>query len=240
MRWRLGFLLALLLPELPLAPFQGELPCSLQHPLGTDLLGRDGLLRLLSACARSLGFASAVALLALALAALLALGEPRWQGARSALRVFPPILLLLPLAAACQNLGWGAVTTLLAVLMALQLEPPLRVRLGPVLRSPRWQFPRLLGAGSWHRLRIWAPWILEQARPLFATAWIGVLWGEATLRLLGLGPPPSQDSFGLLLSEELPRLSTDATALGWAALGMVLLLAAGTAPRRRHAEGETP
>ena len=52
--------------------------------------------------------------------------------------------------------------------------------------------------------------------------------------------PPPEGSRALLLSEELPRLSTDATALGWAALGMVLLLAAGTAPRRRHAEGETP
>lgn len=49
--------------------------------------------------------------------------------------------------------------------------------------------------------------------------------GEATLRLLGLGPGPQHDSLGLLLNEELPRLSTDATALGIASLVVVLALA---------------
>ena len=229
MKWRLLFLLALLLPELPLAPFRGELPCSLQHPLGTDLLGRDGLLRLLCAGARSLGFASAVALLALALALLLALGEERLKGARSALRIFPPMLLLLPLAAASRGLGWTELALLLALLMALHLEPPLRARLDPMRLAPAWSVATLLGAGPGHRIRIWAPWALEQAAPLFSTAWIGILWGEATLRLLGLGPPPTKDSFGLLLGEELPRLATDATALGWAALLLVLALAASTA-----------
>jgi ABC-type dipeptide/oligopeptide/nickel transport system permease subunit len=88
--------------------------------------------------------------------------------------------------------------------------------------------PQLLGASPWHRLHTWGPWALAQAGHLFPTAWIGALWGEATLRLLGLGPPPTRDSLGLLLHEELPRLSTDGTALGWAALLLVLTLAATT------------
>jgi len=230
--WRLAFLLALLLPELPLAPFLGDLPCSLQHPLGTDLLGRDGLLRLLCAGSRSLGLASAVALLALSMALLLALGEDRLRGVRSALRIFPPMLLLLPFAATFSGLGWTALALFLAGLIALHLEPPLRARLDPVRLAPVWNLPTLLGSGPWHRIRIWAPWALDQAAPLFSGAWIAALWGEATLRLLGLGPPPTRDSFGLLLNEELPRLSTDAAPLGWAALLLVLVLAASTSATR--------
>lgn len=229
MKARLLFLAALLLPELPLDPFRAELPCSFQHPLGTDLLGRDGLLRLAHTAFRSLGFASAVALLALGLALLLALGEERWKGARSALRLLPPMLLLLPLAALTEGLGWMPLALLLGILIALHLEPPLRVRLDRVRRSPAWFMPRILGASPWHRLRIWTPWAYSEAAPLFVTASLGALWTEATLRLLGLGPPPTRDSFGLLLQEELPRLSTDPTPLGWAALLLVLLLAASTA-----------
>ena len=59
MKWRLCFLLAWFWPDLPLDPFQSELGPTWAHPLGTDALGRDGLLRLLHAGARSLGFASA-------------------------------------------------------------------------------------------------------------------------------------------------------------------------------------
>lgn len=232
MKWRLCFLLALFLPELRLDPFQGELPCSLRHPLGTDLLGRDGMLRLVHAGARSFGFASAVAMMALALALLLSLGEERFRGARSALRILPPLLLLLSLAAVSNGLGWSGLGMVLACLTALQLEPPLRSRLDPVRRAPVWQMPTLLGAGRFHRIRIWAPWAFGQASPLFASAWINIFWSEAALRLLGLGPPPTHDSFGLLLNEELPRLSTDSTPLGWAALILILTLAASTASKR--------
>ena len=52
MKARLAALLALLLPELPLDPARGGLEACLRHPLGTDLLGRDGLLRLGHATAR--------------------------------------------------------------------------------------------------------------------------------------------------------------------------------------------
>ena len=45
MRWRLAFLGALFIPELALDPFRGGLAATLWHPLGTDDLGRDALLR---------------------------------------------------------------------------------------------------------------------------------------------------------------------------------------------------
>lgn len=236
MRWRLLFLLALLWPDLPLDPFQGELTASWAHPLGTDLLGRDGLLRIIHAGTRSLGLASAAALMALLLASGLALGVERLQGARSALRAIPPLLFILPLAAAWGEFDWAAFVVLLSGLLGLQLEPPLRARLDPFCKGPAWAMNRVLGGSRWHRARFWGPWVIREAAGLFPTAWVGALWGEATLRLLGLGPGAQYDSMGLLLNEELPRLPTDGTALGWASLILVLALAASTASKAASEE----
>ena len=225
MKWRLAFLAAFLLPELPLDPFRGGAGPSLLHPLGLDDLGRDSLLRLLLAGSRSLGFASLCALLALGLGLVLALGGARYRGALSALRNLPPLLFLLPLAAALGGLGRLPLALLLGGLLALHLEAPLRARVAAFRRSPAWLAETLMGAGPVSRLRRWAPWGLDQIAPLFPSAWLGALWGEATLSALGLGPGPTHDSLGRVLSEELPRLATDPTPLGWAALAAVLALA---------------
>jgi len=227
--WRLLFLAALLLPDLPLAPFRGGQPGSLRHLLGTDDLGRDALLRLLLAAARSLGFASACGLLALALGLLLAGPGRRLAGVWSALCGLPPLLFLLPLAAAAGGLEPLSLGLLLGGLLAPHLEPALRTRVDAFRRSPAWAAERTLGAPWPSTLRRWAPYGWAQAAALFPSAWLGALWGEATLSALGLGPGPGHDSLGRLLAEELPRLSADPTPLTWAALATVLLLAATSA-----------
>ncbi len=225
MKWRCAFLLTLLFPELPLDPFNGDLPMGWHHLLGTDTLGRDGLLRLLSSSARSFGFAAAVALGSLTLGLLLALWGDHLRAARSALRSVPPLLGLIPMAAVLGGFGWVPLGIFLASFGALQLEPALRARLDPFRRSPAWAMHQVLGASRAHQMKTWAPWAFEEAMPLFPSAWVAVVWAEATLRLLGLGPGPQHDSLGLLLNEELPRLATDATALGLGALLLVLALA---------------
>lgn len=230
MRTRLLFLLALLLPDLALDPFRGGLGATLLHPLGTDELGRDALLRLALASARSLGFASACALLALALGLLLALWGRRFQGALSALRSLPPLLFLLPLAATWGGLSPLPLGLLLGVLAAPHLEPALRSRMEGFLHSPAWAAERTLGAALPSILRRWAPWGWQQAAALFPSAWLMALWGEATLSALGLGPGPTHDTLGRLLAEELPHLPTDPTPLGWASLLVVLALAFGSTP----------
>lgn len=221
----LVLLLAFLLPEIALDPFRANLPPQAGHWLGTDALGREAGFRLVTATGRSVAFASAVAMASLVLSLGFALGVEPLQEARSALRSVPALLLLIPLAALRGGFDWLPLGLLLATLQSLHLEPPLRARLNPFRRSPAWQFGRLLGASKGHQIRIWAPWVLGESMALFPTAWIGAFWGEATLRLMGLGPGPQHDSLGLLLQEELPRLTTDPTPLGWAALGTVLGLA---------------
>lgn len=224
-RWLLLLLPALLLPQAPMDPFQGGQPAGLAHLLGTDALGRDGLLRLLAGTGRSLGFASACAGLALLLALLLAIRGRPLRSAASALRSAPPLLWLLPLGAAFGGLDWLPLGLLIAALLALHLEPPLRVGLAPLLNGPAWTAGTVMGATLWQRLRSWSPALAGKAEELLPTAWLGALWAEATLSAVGLGPGPEQDSLGRLLQEELPRLATDATPLGWAALAVVLALA---------------
>lgn len=223
--WPLLLAPAFLLPDLALDPFRANLPSSSVHWLGTDPLGREGLLRLVLASGRSVAFGSAVALASLAIGLGLTLWLESLQEARSALRSVPVLLLLIPLAALRGGFDWLPLALLLSLLQALHLEPPLRARLDPFRRSPAWQYGRLLGATPLHQVRVWGPWALAEATALFPTAWLAALWGEATLRLLGLGPGPQHDSLGLLLQEELPRLATDPSPLGWAALGVVLALA---------------
>lgn len=230
MRWRLAFLGALLIPDLALEPFLGGMIPSLRHPLGTDDLGRDALLRLLLAASRSLGFASAFALLALGLGLLLAWRGQRFLGIWSALRSLPPLLFLLPLAAVIGGLPALPLGACLSLLIAPHLEPALRVKFEQFRHSPAWAAERTLGASWPSSLRRWSPWGWQQAAALFPSAWLSVLWGEATLSALGLGPGPGHDSLGRLLAEELPRLGSDPSPLGWAALVVVLGLAWISAP----------
>ena len=225
MRWRLACLGSLLIPKLALDPFRGGLGATLRHPLGTDDLGRDALLRLALAAARSLGFASACALLALGLGLLLAWRGQRYLGIWSALRSLPPLLFLLPLAATLCGLSALPLGLALGLLICPHLEPALRARLQHFRHSPAWAAERTLGATGASTLRRWAPWGWQQAAALFPSAWLSALWGEATLSALGLGPGPGHDSLGRLLAEELPRLGSDPSPLGWAALATVLALA---------------
>ena len=231
MRWRLAFLGALFIPELALDPFRGGLAATLRHPLGTDDLGRDALLRLALAAARSLGFASGCALLALSLGLLLAWRGQRLVGLWSALRSLPPLLFLLPLAAAMGGLPALPLGLLLGGLIAPHLEPALRARINHFRHSPAWAAERTLGAPWPSTLRRWTPWGWQQTVALFPSAWLAALWGEATLSTLGLGPGPGHDSLGRLLAEELPRIGSDPSPLGWAALVVVLLLAWSSVPR---------
>ncbi len=222
--WPLFLLPALLLPSLPLDPFQGSAAPSLHHLLGTDALGRDALRRLFLAAAQAGAFASLCAAGALALAWLLATTRVASESAISALRSLPALLWLIPLAAILGGVERPLLAPLIALLLAPHLEAPLRVKTESLRLSPAWATGRVQGARPFHRALFWTPWAAAESARLFPSAWLGALWTETTLSALGLGPGPQTDSFGRLLAEELPRLAEGA-ASAWAALGLVLVLA---------------
>ena len=228
----LALLATLWLPEVPLDIRRAGLGPSPFHPLGWDGLGRDGLLRLVAGSARSLGFATSTAFLALLAGAALALGGRRWQSLGSVLRTLPPVLLILPVADRFQDLGWLPLAAVLGFLLAFHAEPPLRMRFTPLLEGPALPAARALGARRRDLVRTWLPWVGQQVWPLFPSLWLGALWAEVLIRYLGLGPGPDQDSLGLLLNQELPRLGTDPTPLGIAALALLLGLVAGISQGR--------
>jgi peptide/nickel transport system permease protein len=222
--WPLLLLPTLLLPEQALDPFQGSAVPSFHHWLGTDALGRDALLRLLLTAAQAGGFASLCAVAALAIAWLLAPTGHKTQSALSALRALPALLWLIPLASLIGGLERHLLAPLIALLLAPHLEAPLRVKAEALRRSPAWSMGRIQGAGRARRLLGWAPWVAREAGLLFPSAWLGALWTEVTLSALGLGPGPQTDSFGRLLTDELPKLAMGA-ASAWAALLLVVGLA---------------
>jgi ABC-type dipeptide/oligopeptide/nickel transport system permease subunit len=173
---------------------------------------------------------AALPALHLALGLLLAWRGQRLLGGLSALRSLPPLLFLLPIAAATGGLSALTLGVMLAAMTSPHLEPALRNGLDRFRHSPAWAAERTLGATWPSTLRRWAPWGWRQAAALFPSAWLAALWGEATLSALGLGPGPGHDSLGRLLAEELPRIGSDPSPLGWAALAVVLALAWISAP----------
>ncbi len=223
MNLKLLCVFALILPDLSLQPLRAWADPSLIHPLGCDGYGRDGLLRLCLTAFKSMGMATAVALGALGLGGLLALGPT--QVLASVARTTPPILVLIPLAAILPALSWPGFMLLLAMLLAPHAEAPLRIRFLPLREGPALPSLTVLGASRWHRSRIWLPWIWKEGRPIFPSLWLGAFYSEVVVRALGLGPGAHEDSLGLLLAQELPSLMSNPTPLSLAAMVTVIGLA---------------
>lgn len=196
---------------------------SLAHPFGTDPLNRDLLARVLGAGRISLTVAALAVLLSMTIGTTLGLAAGYlggWldavimrivDGALAIPRLFLLLLLLvvwdrIPLGAlvlALGTTGWFA-TTRLARAEALRLK-----ELGYVAAA------EALGAGRWHTIgRHLAPNALG---PVLVAATLGVgevILLEAGLSFLGVGVRPPTPSWGGMVLEARPVLST----APWAAL----------------------
>ncbi|GAB4209082.1 MAG: ABC transporter permease subunit [Roseiflexaceae bacterium] len=200
-------------------------PPSLAHPLGTDRLGHDTLARLLEGLRISLLVALVVELLNILLGATLGLLAGYFGGwvdtliARLAdmLFAFPGLLLAILVAAVfgewvTQN--YGSAARLLLVVASLSLVGwPLMARYvrGQTLSLRERDFvlaARALGQTEWGILR---HHILPNVIGLVITAATldvaGVIVGEATLSLLGLGIQSPGTSLGKMIVEGAPLLS---------------------------------
>ncbi len=185
-----------------------------RHWLGTDLLGRDVLSRLLVGCRASVGVGLAAALtsiiLGLAIGATAGFWPGGWDAAATWLMTVvwaAPSFLWAVAAAFVLEKGFWATT--LAVAFSIWVEPA-RILRGE-MRSAREklyvQAARAYGVGAFARWRRHAlpptyGLILILAASNFSTA---VLL-EAGLSFLGLGSPPPTPTWGAMVFEGYPYL----------------------------------
>ena len=182
---------------------------TLEHPLGTDQLGRDVLSRLLYALRTSLGVASLGMIIGLTLGTGLGLVSGLVGGRLDSVIMFLvdtqsalPFTLLALTAVAL----FGTAPTVLIVIIGLAgWDKYARVVRGQVLATrelPYIEASRALGATSW---RVAVRHVLPNiASPLIVLATMnfsGIILLESALSFLGLGIQPPHTSLGLLLGE---------------------------------------
>ena len=188
---------------------------SARHLLGTDVLGRDRLSRLLYGARASLLLAPAAAVVSVGLAVLIALLGAlagRWcdQLTTTAANLFlslPWIFLLLAARALLPlNIGAGTAALVTFGLMGiLSWAAPSRVMVAAVRQYLESDFVLLARASGCGHARLalvqLAPNLAPVALAQFLIATPTFLLAEANLGLLGLGIPEPMPSWGSLLGE---------------------------------------
>lgn len=204
---------------------------SLEHPFGTDWMGRDMLLRTLAGLSTSVlvGLMAAVAssLIALALAAAAALG-PRWVDHAVSWLIdlmmgIPHIVLLILISYALGKGFWG-VTIGVALTHWPSLARILRAEILQCASSDFVAAAARLGAG---RLAIAARHMVPYVLPQFVVGLVllfpHAILHEAAITFLGFGLPPEMPAIGIILSEAMGYLSA---GLWWLAVfpGLALVV----------------
>jgi len=233
----------------PFAPdlFNRFSPPSPEHPLGTDDLGRDLLLRLLHGARVSLtvGIAAALAAAVIGTAAGL---FAAWRGGAvdallmrlaDGLLALPALPLLVVLAAvdpARLGLPRGeAATDILRIVVILALFGWVGVaRLAraaalSVLARDYVRAARALGAGEVRvMLRHVLPNVLGPVTVATALAVAGAILAESTLSFLGLGIQPPAPSWGNMLANAQEMVFSAPLAAVWPGLAILLAVAGCT------------
>ncbi|BDD76169.1 MULTISPECIES: ABC transporter permease subunit [Streptomyces] len=226
---------------------------SLDHPFGTDALGRDLLARVGHGALDTLALAAAISAAALLAGVLLGLVPRVSAPLVDTVNSVPPVLVALLVTAVA---GSGAATPALAV--GAVAWAPLAAHTSSLLRQERATLhitaTKGLGAGPVHLLRhellpAVVPPVLRHALLRLP----GVALALASLGFLGLGAQPPSPEWGLLLAENQPYAERApwavlAPAAVLALLGALAVSAAGglrrrptrSSPRQTDAAGQRP
>lgn len=240
--WTIGLGAGVVLAILVAAPLLGDAaeltnldarrqPPSLEHPFGTDRLGRDLLARTVVGLRLSLAIGAAAAVISALIAAVLGAAAGifgRWVDTATGWLIdlflaLPHLVLLFLIAVAA---GRGARGVLIAVALTHwpSLARVLRAEARRVVASDYVATARRLGrsptaVARGHLARHLAPQLMVGTILLFPHA----ILHEAALSFLGLGLPPHAPAVGILLADAMRELSA---GTWWLALlpGLALLL----------------
>jgi peptide/nickel transport system permease protein len=189
--------------------------CERVHWLGTDLLGRDVLSRMLIGCRTSVGVGLAAALASLILGVGVGATAGFWPGRWDKLASWvmsvvwaPPSFLWATTAAFALEKGFWS--TMLAVAFSIWVEPAriLRGQMRAAREKLYVQAARAYGAGSFARFfRHALPSAYGLTLILGAGNFSAAVLLEAGLSFLGLGTPPPTPSWGAMVFEGYPYLS---------------------------------
>jgi peptide/nickel transport system permease protein len=218
---------------------------SAEHPLGTDELGRDVLLRLLLGARVSLAVGLAAALAAMALgtaAGLLAAWRGGWADAALmrladgllALPALPLLVILSALDPAAIGLPRGEpaadmlrIAGLLALFGWVGVARLVRATALSVLARDFVRAARAMGVGEW---RILFRHVLPELAPPIAIATAlavgGAVLAESTLSFLGLGIAPPAPSWGNMLANAQELVFQAPLAALWPGLAILLTILA--------------
>jgi peptide/nickel transport system permease protein len=205
---------------------------SLQHLFGTDLLGRDMLLRTTLALGQSVGIGLFAAVVSTALSVMLGLVASvnrvadRIVGVATELFLGLPHFVLLMLVAYASGGGVRGVILAVGLTHWPRLARVLRHEAQRVMASDYVAVSRGLGRSPlWVARRHLLPHLIPQIVAGFVLIFPHAILHEAGLSFLGLGVPPHLPSIGVILSESLRALGS---GLWWLAFfpGLGLLLVA--------------
>ncbi|WP_321342234.1 ABC transporter permease [uncultured Cohaesibacter sp.] len=218
--------------DLRVDPAARMLAPSLEHLFGTDLLGRDMLLRTLLALGQSIGIGLFAGIVSTALSVILGLLASvnrladRIVGVATELFLGLPHFVLLMLVAYAAGGGVKGVILAVGLTHWPRLARLLRHETQRVLASDYVAVSRGLGRSPlWIAQRHLLPHLIPQIIAGFVLIFPHAILHEAGLSFLGLGVPPHLPSIGVILSESLRALGS---GLWWLAFfpGLGLLLVA--------------
>ncbi|MBI4509964.1 MAG: ABC transporter permease [Deltaproteobacteria bacterium] len=193
------------------------LPPGLDHPLGTDMLGRCVAARVMHGAAHSLAIGVAATLVALTIGVLVG----AWAGMAGGLAdtllmrlcdlvlAFPFLLLVIAVAAVLRDSA-AARTTVFLILGIAGWTTMARVVRAKVLLLRELDFVAAARAAGAGRVRILFRHVLSNLwGPILVLSTMAVgqmILAESTLSYLGLGTPPPSPTWGRMLREGQPYL----------------------------------